>query len=452
MGRAQVGSSPDPSQAQDDRVAVDLPPCAAPFILKDEMSRPAVFFDRDNTLIVNSEYLGDPDQVELIPNAAEAVGRARALGFAIVVVSNQSGVARGMFGEDDVRKVNARMDAMLVELDARAIVDRHEFCPTHPQGKVKAYCLDDDRRKPKPGMILDAARGMGLDLKRSWLIGDAPRDVAAGHAAGCRTILLRETFRSASPATSERATVEADYVASSLLDAVDFIEMNLAARPAAVVEKGSPMDPATFADDAREPQSSTADDAILDVPTTRTATAAPTTTTTSADASSSAASSSAASANASSSTAARPSPAATRTPAEVAAAEQTSAVQIASAFAAAPRVHVGTQPHVDAPPRPQTPFVDRRTAPPASPIAEPAGRNDRETAILLERVVDELRRANDPPQDFSIARMLAGITQGFALAVFVAAIIFRDGPSSAPILGAAIFLQLLVSSLLLMGR
>ena len=401
------------------------------------MSRPAVFFDRDNTLIVNSEYLGDPDEVELIPGAPEAVARARALGFAIVIVSNQSGVARGMFSEDDVRAVNARMDAMLVEADARAIVDRHEFCATHPQGKVKQYAVDDGRRKPKPGMFLDAAKAMDLDLKRSWLVGDAPRDVAAGHAAGCRTILLRETFRTASPAAAESTTIEADYVASSLLDAIDFIEMNVegGAKPALITpppavptEAGSPMDPATFADEPVEPSTEEVpepaladrDDAIVDPP-------------------------------------------ATRTPRQSASIEAEAAAKIASAFGGGnvTRLQVTTQPHVDAPPRPiASDWTSGRTqasSPPAarSPsgiVAEPARGGDRETALLLERVVEELRRANDPPQDFSVARMLAGIVEGFALAAFFAAIVFRESPSFGSILGVALFLQVLVSSLLLMGR
>jgi D-glycero-D-manno-heptose 1,7-bisphosphate phosphatase len=82
------------------------------------------------------------------------------------------------------------MERLLVQQNPRAIIDRHEFCPFHPQGKIERYRMESDLRKPKPGMILRAARAMNLDIKRSWLIGDAPRDIAAGKAAGCRTIWL----------------------------------------------------------------------------------------------------------------------------------------------------------------------------------------------------------------------------------------------------------------------
>lgn len=345
------------------------------------MPRPAVFFDRDNTLIVNSEYLGDPNQVELLPGAADAVARARALGFATVVVSNQSGVARGMFSEDDVRAVNKRMDAMLIEANPAAIIDRHEFCPTHPDGTVSAYIGDDNRRKPKPGMILDAAREMDLDLNRSWLVGDAPRDIAAGHAAGCRTILLRETFRTASPAASATATVEPAYTASSLADAMDFIEMNL--EGATLRQR-----------------------------------------------------------------------------------EAKSATQIASVFQREPLVHATSHPTdanakprladkpkpAEATPR-ETPFRDflgdRKVAAESAPARNA---NDRETALLLERVVEELRRANDPPQDFSVAKMTGALVQGFALALFFVAIVNRDQPSFTLFIGSAIFLQAFVASLFLMGR
>src|SRR5262245_57305188 len=156
------------------------------------MKRPAIFFDRDNTLIVSDGYLGDPNKVELVDGAADAVARARKLGFAVVVFSNQSGVARGMFSEDDVRAVNARMDQLLGVQNAGAVVDRHEFCPDHPEATIEKYRRESDRRKPGAGMIHSAAQAMALDLSRSWVIGDAPRDIEAGKAANCRTILVRD--------------------------------------------------------------------------------------------------------------------------------------------------------------------------------------------------------------------------------------------------------------------
>jgi D,D-heptose 1,7-bisphosphate phosphatase len=190
------------------------------------MKRPAVFFDRDNTLIVSDGYIGDPDRVVLVDGAAEAVARVREMGFAAVVFSNQSGVARGMFGEDAVYAVNHRMDELLHEDNPAATIDRHEFCPFHPQAPVEKYRQDSDLRKPKPGMIRQAARTLDLDLPRSWVVGDAPRDIEAGHVAGLRTILLKIPGLPPSVALSERLTVQPDYTAWSLKEAIDFIQRN----------------------------------------------------------------------------------------------------------------------------------------------------------------------------------------------------------------------------------
>lgn len=169
----------------------------------------------------------------LYEGAAEAVARARRLGFAVVVVSNQSGLARGMFGEADVRRVNDRMAELLLAENAEAVIDRHEWCGDHPQATVEPYRRDSPRRKPGPGMLLDAARAMNLDLKRSWLVGDAPRDVEAGHRAGCRTVLLvGGADVPASPAARAAHVVTPDFTANSLREALDFVEAHRADPPA----------------------------------------------------------------------------------------------------------------------------------------------------------------------------------------------------------------------------
>lgn len=187
------------------------------------MRRPAVFFDRDNTLIVGNDYLGDPNEVVLVAGAAAAVARCRAMGFATIVVSNQSGVARGMFGEDAVQAVNRRMDELLLEHNPAAVIDRHEYCPFHPDAKIEQYRQDSFLRKPKPGMILAAADAMALDLSRSWVIGDAPRDIAAGKAAGCRTILIIDPTLAPSPAALETSTISADFTVTTLIEAVEVV-------------------------------------------------------------------------------------------------------------------------------------------------------------------------------------------------------------------------------------
>lgn len=200
------------------------------------MKRAAVFFDRDNTLIACDEYLGDPAKVVLVPGAADAIARARQLGFVAVTVSNQSGVARGYFGEDAVHAVNTRLDELLKENNAKAIIDRHEFCPFHPEASIEKYRQDSPLRKPGPGMIHCAADALALDLSRSWLIGDAPRDIEAGHAAGCKTILFSDPTLSSSPAAAAEARVQPDYTCTTLREAMDFIEKS-SDRPA---EEASP--------------------------------------------------------------------------------------------------------------------------------------------------------------------------------------------------------------------
>lgn len=190
------------------------------------MKRPAVFFDRDNTLLVGNDYLGDPAKVRLVPGAADAVARARRLGYATVVVSNQSGVAKGMFDEAAVHAVNQRLEQLLLADDPAAVIDRHEFCPFHPDASVEQYRQDSDLRKPKPGMILQAAEMLALDVRRSWMIGDAPRDVEAGAAAGCRTILFADPALDPSPAAQEPATIPPDFTVRTLAEALDVIESN----------------------------------------------------------------------------------------------------------------------------------------------------------------------------------------------------------------------------------
>ncbi len=299
------------------------------------MKRPAIFFDRDNTLIACNDYLGDPDEVMLIRGAADAVARLRAMGFAIVIVSNQSGVARGMFDENAVKAVNQRLEQQLVAENAGAIIDRHEYCPYHPEGTVEQYRGESERRKPKPGMILEASRALALDLSRSWLIGDAARDIEAGKAAGVRTILFTEPTLPASPATEKNAAAGADFTVGRLHEAVEIIAKNH--RPA------------------------TAD---------------------------------------------------------------------------APAVPEPSPMKISIPAAHDSPATDYK------PLMH-----------VTEQILRELRHQHESKHaDFSVPKLLAGIVQMIALAAMLFAYLFRDSPSAHLILLTAIFLQLLTTSLLLMGR
>jgi D-glycero-D-manno-heptose 1,7-bisphosphate phosphatase len=153
------------------------------------MPREAVFLDRDGTLIEEVHYLAVPEQVRLISGAAEAVRKLNDVGMLVVVVTNQAGVARGYFPESNVAEVHAQLSSLLAERGAK--VDAFYYCPHHPTEGVGHYRVNCDCRKPKPGLLLTAARDLDIDLARSWMIGDKLADAEAGTVAGCRAILVR---------------------------------------------------------------------------------------------------------------------------------------------------------------------------------------------------------------------------------------------------------------------
>src|SRR4051794_18945963 len=151
-------------------------------------SSPAVFLDKDGTLIDDVPYNVDPSLIELAPGAAEGAALLAGTDFALVVISNQSGIARGLFPESAVVAVEARIRELLA--DYNVPLAGFYYCPHHPQGKIAGYTAECNCRKPAPGMILRAAAELGLDLDRSWMVGDILDDVEAGHRAGCRSILI----------------------------------------------------------------------------------------------------------------------------------------------------------------------------------------------------------------------------------------------------------------------
>jgi len=157
------------------------------------MPRPALFLDRDGVVIDDTHYVGTVDQIRWIPGSAAAVRQANGAGYAIVVVSNQSGVARGLFGEAEVETIHQHIRERFLA-ESGATFDGFYFCPHHEREGIGAYRIDCDCRKPKPGMLLRAAEDLDLDLSRSWLIGDRLSDMQAGIAAGCRTILVRTGY------------------------------------------------------------------------------------------------------------------------------------------------------------------------------------------------------------------------------------------------------------------
>ena len=190
----------------------------------------AVFLDRDNTLIADPGYIRRPDQVQLLPGVAEAVRRFRAAGYRVVVVTNQSGVARGYLTEDQLGAVHDRLRTLLRAEGAE--LDAIYYCPylDGPDATVATYRRKSPLRKPEPGMLLEAAADHHLDLARSWMIGDSERDMEAGRRAGCRSVLL--VGSNGSDADSHEQAVDgrpqggADYTAETLPHAADIVEGN----------------------------------------------------------------------------------------------------------------------------------------------------------------------------------------------------------------------------------
>lgn len=153
------------------------------------MKNKAFFLDRDGTVIEDGGYLCHFSQAVIYPFSVEAIQQMNRAGFQVILVSNQSAIARGMCRLEEV-------DRFFVELidyfrSQGANIDDFYFCPTHPDGAVEEYRKDDNRRKPGPGMLLEAAEEHHIDLSRSYMVGDHISDVEAGIRAGCKSILVR---------------------------------------------------------------------------------------------------------------------------------------------------------------------------------------------------------------------------------------------------------------------
>lgn len=147
----------------------------------------AVFLDKDGTLIKNVPYNVNPKLIELDDEAIQALRLLQQQDYLLVVISNQAGIAKGLFDEKTLQAANTHIAAMLAAEGIQ--LDAFYYCPHHPDGIIAEYAVKCDCRKPAPGLLLQAAETLEIDLASSWMIGDILDDVEAGHRAGCRSIL-----------------------------------------------------------------------------------------------------------------------------------------------------------------------------------------------------------------------------------------------------------------------
>lgn len=151
--------------------------------------RRAVFLDRDGTINEERNYVYREEDFVLIPGAAEAIALLNDRNFLVIVVSNQSGIGRGYFTTRDVDSLHTHLDEVLQA--AGAHIDAYYYCPHHPRHGVGDYLIECDCRKPLPGMLLQAADELCINLSDSYMVGDKRADVQAGSAAGCTSLLVR---------------------------------------------------------------------------------------------------------------------------------------------------------------------------------------------------------------------------------------------------------------------
>jgi histidinol-phosphate phosphatase family protein len=150
--------------------------------------RPGILLDRDGTIIVDHGYVGSVDRVELIDGAAEAIARLNRAKIPVAVVTNQAGVARGLYEINDVEEVHHHIASLLAEHGAH--VDQFFYCPYHPEGTVAQFTSTSVDRKPMPGMARSAAEALNLDLTSSWVVGDRPEDIGLAEAVGASAVYV----------------------------------------------------------------------------------------------------------------------------------------------------------------------------------------------------------------------------------------------------------------------
>lgn len=181
------------------------------------MKRRALFLDRDGTLVYPVHYPRRPEQLQLYQDLGPLLRVLQQMGFLMVVITNQSGLARGYFNTDELDHMHEHLSARLLELGVE--LAGIYYCPHHPEGTVPELAMDCECRKPAPGLLLRAAEELDIELSRSWFIGDILDDIEAGRRVDCRTILV-DLGSEQAPASSLR---QPDFVAHTTRHALQIV-------------------------------------------------------------------------------------------------------------------------------------------------------------------------------------------------------------------------------------
>ena len=182
------------------------------------MPNPTVFLDRDGTLNEDPGYISDPEKVVLFPYTGEALSLLKNYRFLLIVISNQSGISRGLMTSKDVDAVNERINHLLAE--SKVKIDAFYYCPAHPEFSSKEEC---ECRKPSPKLVFEAAKEFNVDLEKSYFVGDKIADMECGKNAGIKSILVRTGKGEESFSILQKENNFPTFVAENLLNACNFI-------------------------------------------------------------------------------------------------------------------------------------------------------------------------------------------------------------------------------------
>lgn len=185
------------------------------------MKKKAIFLDRDGTIIKEKHYLHTPEDVELEKNCLNALQKLKKAGYVFVIVTNQAGIAKGIFTTEDHDKTKQRLLEILKEHGIE--IEKYYFCPHHPDAKIEQYKLDSFDRKPNPGMLINAINDLNIDPQRSYMVGDKLIDIQAGQSLHIKSILV-ETGYGKKEKDSE-SDITPDFIAKDLLAATTFIAL-----------------------------------------------------------------------------------------------------------------------------------------------------------------------------------------------------------------------------------